>query len=192
MARSSAHTRDRLIATTQELMQRQGYHATGLNQIVDESQAPKGSLYHYFPGGKEELAVTALRQSATELEALLRSAVNNSPDTRSAFHCMGAYVIEKLKTTSFAQACPISTVALETAHQSDALQAVCSEAFAAMQGVMAEGFRRDGYSDTQATELAMLLICSYLGSLVLSRTHQTTAPIESVVQTLGSLLPPIH
>lgn len=48
--------RDNILRTASRLFRKQGYHATGLNQITAESGAPRGSLYYYFPGGKEELA----------------------------------------------------------------------------------------------------------------------------------------
>ena len=51
-----AATRDRIVDASAELFRRQGYNATGVKQIVTEAQAPFGSLYHFFPGGKEQLA----------------------------------------------------------------------------------------------------------------------------------------
>ena len=63
--RKGEQSRSRLLNATAQLLQRQGYHATGLSEIVEKSAAPRGSLYFYFPGGQEELACAALRQSGT-------------------------------------------------------------------------------------------------------------------------------
>jgi TetR/AcrR family transcriptional repressor of lmrAB and yxaGH operons len=170
-------------------MERQGYHATGLNQIIEASQTPKGSLYHYFPGGKEELAVEALRLAAADLGAKIRFAVDNSPNAIGALRMMGAYMITRLQNSSFSEACPIATVALETAHDSEHLQAACSEAYYGMQSIIHDALIQDGFTPEQAGPLASLVVCSHLGSLLLSRTHQTTTPIETMVEALASLWP---
>ena len=72
----------RLIETTARLLQVQGYHNTGLNQIVAEAEAPKGSLYHYFPGGKVALAVTAIEHSAQQTARILGELAMAQPDAQ--------------------------------------------------------------------------------------------------------------
>ena len=58
----SAGTRERILDSSGELFRRQGYAGTGIKAILTASDAPYGSLYHFFPGGKEELGAAALRQ----------------------------------------------------------------------------------------------------------------------------------
>jgi TetR/AcrR family transcriptional repressor of lmrAB and yxaGH operons len=57
------------------LIEKQGYHATGLNDIIALSGSPKGSVYYYFPEGKEQIGIEAVRESgeliASRLKALL-------------------------------------------------------------------------------------------------------------------------
>lgn len=190
MARtSSSNARERLVATTRELLRRQGYHATGLNQIVEESQAPKGSLYHYFPGGKEELAVEAVHQAQAELEQEIRMAIGGSHDARQALELMTQAITQRLKESNFQEACPISTVALETAATCSGLQQACSSAYHSMARLITQGLTDEGYSGEEAAELANLMLCVYLGGLLLSRTHLDTRPVEQAVGSLLKLLP---
>ena len=75
-----ATTRDRLVETSAELFRKQGYNATGVKQIVTAAQAPFGSLYHFFPGGKEELGAEAIRLSGALYELLIPAVFDPAPD----------------------------------------------------------------------------------------------------------------
>ena len=79
MTTKGERTRDRMLATTAELLRCQGYHATGLLQILEQSRTPRGSLYFHFPGGKDELAVAALRQAAASWRAVLSAVLSAAP-----------------------------------------------------------------------------------------------------------------
>ena len=70
------NTRERILHTASGLFQRQGYHATGLNQVLAEGKAPKGSLYFHFPRGKEQLAAEAVTAGAHEVRDELRDALD--------------------------------------------------------------------------------------------------------------------
>ncbi|NBC28744.1 MAG: TetR family transcriptional regulator, partial [Spirochaetes bacterium] len=70
------HPKERFLEATARLLERQGYQSTGLNQVVRESGAPKGSLYYYFPGGKEELVADAVRHAAAPVTDRIRAAMD--------------------------------------------------------------------------------------------------------------------
>ena len=68
---TAGDTRDRLLAAAQRLFRKHGYHATGLSDILQAAQAPKGSLYHHFPGGKEAIGVCVVEKISSSLSDLL-------------------------------------------------------------------------------------------------------------------------
>src|SRR5262245_19469977 len=106
-------TRRRMIVTTSKLLQKQGFHGTGLNQILEEADAPKGSMYFHFPGGKNQLAAEAIGASGAFIERLLRS-----HEADSAVLTLDSYLAglgEWLQRTEFREGCPIATTALEVA-----------------------------------------------------------------------------
>ena len=70
-------TRERIIQTAAYLFQLQGYHATGLNQIIKESKSPRGSVYYHFPNGKEELAIEAVKYTGKSVEEQLKKYGSN-------------------------------------------------------------------------------------------------------------------
>ena len=72
--------RELIIQAATELFEEQGYHATGLAQILERSQAPKGSLYYYFPGGKQQLAVETIRYTASILAVRIRTGLDQTID----------------------------------------------------------------------------------------------------------------
>jgi AcrR family transcriptional regulator len=63
-------TRDRIVTATAELFRRQGYNGTGLKQVTQAAGAPVGSVYHFFPGGKDELAETVILTSGRVYQEL--------------------------------------------------------------------------------------------------------------------------
>ena len=114
-------TRDRLLDTGAELFRRQGYAATGIKQILANAEAPIGSLYHHFPGGKEELGAEAIRLSGALYELLIPAVFDPAPDLPTAIRNFFAGAAEHLRETDYADACPIATIALETSSSSEPL-----------------------------------------------------------------------
>src|SRR2546421_10890134 len=108
-----APTRERIVNASAELFRRQGYNGTGVKQIVAEAQAPFGSLYHFFPGGKEQLGAEVIRWSGGMYGLLLPGVFDPAPDLVTAVEDFFTGAAEHLRETGYADACPIATVALE-------------------------------------------------------------------------------
>ncbi len=171
-------TRERIIETSAELLRRQGYMATGVKQIVEEAQAPFGSIYHFFPGGKEQLGAEAVRTSGLLYEELIPAVFGPAPDIVTGVRAFFAGAGEHLEQTDYADACPIATVALETSSTSEVLRSACAEVFehwiAAGGAVLEEaGFDRD-----TARELTIAMLCALEGAFVLARAMRTTEPLD--------------
>ena len=122
-------TKDRILDTTAELFRRQGYVGTGMKQIAAEASAPFGSVYHFFPGGKEELGAEVIRTSGRLYMQLFATVAADAPDVLSAVHDFFAGAGETLRETDYADACPIATVALEVASTSEPLRVATAEVF---------------------------------------------------------------
>lgn len=178
----------RLLATTADLVHRQGYASTGLNQIVEESGAPKGSLYFHFPRGKEQLVAEALEQSSASLTGLLQGVLGAAPTTQLALEGIVAYFSHALEASSFTKGCPIATVALEQAASSDPLHRVCSVAYLRWQALIAERLHKDGHAAGRADELAGFFLATIEGALMLCRAHRSTEPLRRAAIELRRFL----
>jgi TetR/AcrR family transcriptional repressor of lmrAB and yxaGH operons len=180
--------RDQIIETTCELLELQGYHATGLNQIIKESGSPKGSLYHYFPGGKEELAAEAVQRVGEAVLQRIRynlAAVDDPVDAIRGFILM---VAQNVELSGFRAGGPITTVALETASSSGQLRAVCASIYDQWQGAFAEKLANSGTPIARARRLAVLITAAIEGGIILCRTHRSREPLEQAAHEIGWLI----
>jgi TetR/AcrR family transcriptional repressor of lmrAB and yxaGH operons len=180
--------RERLIQATSHLLELQGYHATGLNQIIKEGGAPKGSLYYYFPNGKEELVAESVTIHGQAVTGQIRNALTNVTDPADAIHAIVTYIARKFIHSDFIKAGSIATVALETAHTSDRLRNVCGEIYSAWQNAYAGMLVEHGFSADRAARIAMLITASIEGAVVLCRTHRNPQPLLAVAEELKLLI----
>jgi len=171
-------TRERILTTSAELFRRQGYAATGMKQIVSAAQAPFGSVYHFFPGGKEELGAEAIRLSGALYEQLVPAVFDQAPDPVSGVRMFFAGAAAHLAETDYADACPIATIALEVSSTSEPMRAACAEVFESWIEAGASRLRAGGLSAAQARELTIAMLCALEGAFVLARAMRTTEPLE--------------
>lgn len=186
--KSPIDSRARFVETTAALLRRQGYHATGLAQVVEESGAPKGSLYFHFPGGKEELAKAALERSGQEMQEKLAASIVGARSPAAAVRAVTSRLADDLEASRFQDGCPVATVALEAAAQVPALQAVCSASYARWQTLLEAYLGRAGLPAERARALGNLVLAAVEGALLLSRAHADTAPLRAAGEELASLL----
>jgi AcrR family transcriptional regulator len=171
-------TRDRIVDSSAELFRRQGYAATGVKQIVVEARAPFGSLYHFFPGGKEQLGAEAIRTSGALYEQLIPAVFDPAPDVVTGVRNFFAGAAEHLRKTDYADACPIATVALEVSSSSETMRQACAEVFEGWIAAGAKVHAGAGVSREKARELTIAMLAALEGAFVLARALRTTEPLQ--------------
>jgi TetR/AcrR family transcriptional repressor of lmrAB and yxaGH operons len=177
-----------MIVTTAKLMRRQGYHGTGLNQIVAEASAPKGSIYFHFPGGKEQLAAEAIAASAAYLDAAM-VATEGSTTLESLDRYLAA-AGDRLHRSDYTDGCPLATVVLEVAPTSAAIGAACSEAIELLVARLAEWLERDGFSADRGRERALAIYAAIEGALMLGKALRSIEPLTALREQLPELTRP--
>jgi AcrR family transcriptional regulator len=172
-----AGTRERIVQTSAELFRRQGYAATGVKQIVAAAQAPFGSVYHFFPGGKEQLGAEAIRTSGALYELLIPALFDPAPDLVTGVREFFAGAAQHLVQTDYADACPIATVALEVSSSSEAMREACAEVFESWIRAGSARFESAGLDETKARDLTIAMLAALEGAFVLARAARTTEPL---------------
>jgi AcrR family transcriptional regulator len=171
-------TRDRIVESSAELFRKQGYAATGVKQIVTAAQAPFGSLYHFFPGGKEQLGAEAVRVSGVLYELLIPAVFDPAPDLVTGVRNFFAGAAEHLAETDYADACPIATVALEVSSNSETMREACAEVFERWIAAGAARHEAAGIDPVTARRLTIGMLSALEGAFVLARAMRSTEPLE--------------
>lgn len=171
-------TKDRILETTAELFRRYGYTGTGLKQIVAQANAPFGSLYHFFPGGKAHLGEEVIRRSGQMYQELVEAVWDGAPDVLTGTRDVFAGAAETLRQTDYTDACPIETVALEVASTNEPLRLATARVFDSWIASATERLAAAGIPKSKARELAIAMIALLEGAFVLSRAMRSTEPLE--------------
>jgi TetR/AcrR family transcriptional repressor of lmrAB and yxaGH operons len=190
MTAARPETRERMVETAARLLATQGYHATGVAQVLDESEAPRGSLYFHFPDGKEQMAQEAVRRLGAELGQVLRTKLDRKPDVRAGLGSILRMFARQLEATSFQLGCPVATVALEAASAAPALRKACAEAFASWEADVAARLRVESPRRSDPERLARAVLGAIEGALLLAKTKASAEPLRDAELTLDALLGP--
>ena len=171
-------TRDRIVHTSAELFRRQGYASTGLKQIVTQANAPFGSLYHFFPGGKEQLGEEVIRSAGAMYFSIFDAYMGAAPDLAGGVRIFFEGAAAVLEASDYADACPIATVALEVASTNEPLRIATADVFESWIDGVGQRFVDGGLEPAAARALAILLINLVEGAFVLCRAMRNTDPMR--------------
>lgn len=173
-----ADTRERILDTTAELFRRYGYGGTSLKQVLEAARAPFGSLYHHFPGGKEQLGAETVHRSGRMYLELFELVADAAPDVVTAVEEFFAGAAETLRRTDYADACPIATVALEVASANETLRQATGEVFTSWVDALAKRFAAAGLHSHAARDQAIGIIAALEGAFLLARAMRSTEPLH--------------
>jgi TetR/AcrR family transcriptional regulator, lmrAB and yxaGH operons repressor len=174
-------------AAAARLLRRQGYHGTGLHDILEASGSPRGSLYFHYPRGKEEIGEAALALAAEAVRAMIAGAAATSADIDQFLGRIARGMAADLERSNFTEGCPIATTALETSAQSEILGASTRAAFQAWEAEIARGLERLGMKEPRAALVATLVLSQLEGALLLARTYRDLEPLRRAERALRVL-----
>ncbi len=181
-------TKDRLLIASSHLFARQGYSGTGLKQVTAQARAPWGSMYHFFPGGKEQLAVEAIVDAASADDARLRLAFEKAPDVRAAVKQIFRAEQRRIEESDFTEGCPVGTVAMDVAAAAAKVREACAAAFAMWERTIAAALVDAGLSESDAKTFAAFTLSTLEGAIMLSRTMRSNAPMRQSAAMVDVIL----
>ena len=162
-------TRDKLIHTTAALIRRKGYFGTGISEVLAEVGVPKGSLYHHFPDGKDELIKAAIQYGGENQMMRYGVALKGKPAIEG-FNAMVDVMIDDLLSSDFKDACPITAVAAVASSMDETIRVACEQIFKGWQDDLSGYLLRRGV--TNAHQKAQQLYTMFEGAFVLSQAHK--------------------
>jgi TetR/AcrR family transcriptional regulator, lmrAB and yxaGH operons repressor len=180
--------RQPIINTAVTLFRRQGYSRTGLNEIVDVSGAPKGSLYHYFPLGKSSIAVAAVTEAGRRVAATLHKLAEECRTTGELLRRHAELLAGWMRASGFRDGCPITTVLLELSPGDRDVTEAGRTAYRTRVSILAEKLVADGFSRARADTLAVLCTSALQGALIQARVERSGRPLEITAAELAKLL----
>ncbi|MEK3714966.1 TetR/AcrR family transcriptional regulator [Paenibacillus sp. FSL R7-0333] len=183
------NAREAIVDTASRLFFTQGYHATGLNQIIKDSESPKGSLYYYFPHGKEELALTCINRTSEEVARLLRHYMESEAVPAQAVQNFIISMANEAEKSSFEGLVPFSFwVAVETSCVSHELRTACQCVFRDWQDIIAKRLIREGVQEETAECKASVVVSLFEGALLQALTCRNIQPLEAAAECIPAIL----
>ncbi len=187
MAPAGKH-RESILAAAARLFRRQGYAGTGLSDILAASGAPKGSLYHYFPGGKAEIGANAVEFAGSLVTGSLAKLAEQHASPGALLKAYAAMLAEWMAQSEWQAGCPIATVLLETAPGEEAITAAGARALASWSDVFVQSLTAKGVPPERSARLARMTIAAMEGALLLARVEQSADSILTTADEIAHLL----
>jgi len=181
-------TKARLAQSMLELIQTSGYSGTGLNAVIENAAAPKGSVYFHYPDGKEGLGVAALQLATVQFQTMLLEAAQKSSNATEASRLAISTLASIIEDSGFRLGCPVSVVTLEMGDSSERLQHSCAEAFEAWITPTATLLEAEGLAPESAHSLATVIVSTVEGAAIVSRALKSTKPLLAAADVVAELI----
>ncbi|WP_371263493.1 TetR/AcrR family transcriptional regulator [Paenibacillus sp. 1_12] len=180
------NSREAILKTAAQLFFTQGYHATGLNQIIQDSKCPKGSLYYYFPSGKEELALECINSIKKIVLDKWKEHFGYKQNAADAIQSFIEALADDAVRSDFEGFMPFNFwMAAETSPISDKLRKTCQTVFAEWQSIIADHLVLGGIPADKAKEKAVVIVSLLEGALILTLTNKD----KETLLTVSSYIP---
>ena len=182
--------KEQILEASSQLFEMQGYHATSLSEILTRSETPKGSLYYYFPEGKQGLAVESILRTGELFAERIRSSLAEHGSSPEALRQLMHTIAERMEQAAFRSGGPLTAIAMETATTSETLNRACRAAFELIRQAFEDKLLSNGLTKQKAHSLSLLIVAAIEGGTLLSRTHHSGDALRQVADELAEMLTP--
>ncbi|MDX1892277.1 TetR/AcrR family transcriptional regulator [Mycolicibacterium sp. 050158] len=179
-------TRSRMLFTAAEVLREKGAAGVTIDEVLARSGAPRGSVYHHFPGGRSQLLSEALRYAGDSITSLIDDAADQGcvPLLRQFV----AFWERTLNESDFAAGCPVVAAAIGSSEDDPELTTIAGDVFGHWRDALARTFVTDGFDPADANSLAVTCIASLEGAVVLCRATRSCDPLHQVAQQVEFLI----
>ena len=174
--------RERMVISTALLIRERGAHSTAISDVLEHSGAPRGSAYHYFPGGRTQLLCEAVDYAA-EFTA---NRIARAATSLEAVDVVVDGFRSQLLDSDYRAGCPVVAVAVEA--DNPAVIERAAAAFIRWTGLIVARLIADGVDAERAEELAMLLTTSVEGAIVVARSTRDVTPLDLIHRQLRAIV----
>ncbi|MFF5497476.1 TetR/AcrR family transcriptional regulator [Streptomyces aquilus] len=182
--------RERMVFSAAQLIRRDGVASTGMREVAAHAEAPRGSLQHYFPGGKEQLVNEAVAwaggYAGNRVARFLAALAEPTPG--GLFAEMVRQWTDEYERVGFTGGCPVAAATVDCADSTASTREAAAAAFAAWTGPVARALADMGVPEERSTALATLMISTLEGALLIARAEQDVRALTTAARELAPLL----
>lgn len=185
-SKSMNGSRQKITLAAVRLLRQSGLSGAGVNQVIAESRTPKGSFYHHFPKGKNELVKTALDAFGISVREAFASAMNQRSPTHKTLRTLFENSAKRLNANNFSEGCAVAAVVLDLDEETASFANTCSRILENWQMTIADGLR--DVPGSERKDFAQFVLAALEGALILSRASQSTLPLVNVGKLLAQFV----
>ncbi|MGH3436257.1 MAG: TetR/AcrR family transcriptional regulator [Sciscionella sp.] len=179
--------KQRMLDSAVTLLRERGAAGVTIDAVLAHSGAPRGSVYHHFPGGRTELIVGAARQAGEFITALIDAAAAEGDPARAMDRFVGFWK-QSLAATDYTAGCPVVALAVDGRHVTAEAAALTREIFTGWQTRLADLLVGHAVPAARARRLATLAVAAIEGAVILCRAHRDTGPLDDIAAEIPHLL----
>ena len=178
-------TRDKMIAGAASLLSQRGLQGTSFSDVIELTDAPRGSIYHHFPGGKNEMVAEAMALLGTVVAERIQSAEVTRPEEVSDAFVNGWRAFVDI--TDFTSVCAVAAVTVGAGADAEVLLPTVVSTFSSWRDALAAAYMKTGLRKPDAQRLALTAVAALEGALILARAQQNMEPFDAVQRDLSDL-----
>ncbi len=187
MSPRKSNSRERMISSAVALLREYGAGATTIDRVLAHSGAPRGSVYHHFPGGRTQLIDEAVASVGDVISGLVEAAAEDDRPLE-AVDAFFALWRERLLDSGFRAGCSLVAVAVETNDDAPQLARSAAGYFARWRAALTGLFVRNGLTAERGERLAAFIIAAVEGAVIMCRAEKSMAPLDAAAAEIHELL----